>query len=342
MKKNRITILVFLLLAISAAVLIMTNNKSTIKEALKDFAIKDTASITKIFMTDKSPSQVTLTREAAGQWTVNGKFAARPDAINTLLETICRIDVRAPVAKSAYNNVIKTLSTSGMKVEIYSKEKLIKTYYVGGSTQDNLGTFMMIENSNTPFVTYLPGFNGYLTTRYFTEENLWRDRTIFNYYPDEIANIYVEYPTKDKKYSYMIDAKTYTATSGDSKEKPIVDTTKVSTIVGLFKHVNFEGFGDGVQLKVKDSILATNPIAIITVIDKKGSKDMIKAFLKMLNKKDSLIVGDDGKPRKYDIDRMFAVVNDGKDFVVIQHYVFDAIMVTFDYFKKEAPKKPRA
>jgi len=341
MKKNRITLIIFLLLAFAAIILVLTNRKGTIKESLKDFAVKDTASITKIFMADKSPSQVTLTREAAGQWTVNGKFAARNDAMKTLLETINQIDVRAPVAKSAYNNVIKALSTSGMKVEIYSKDKHLKTYYVGGSTQDNMGTFMMIENSSTPFVTYIPGFNGYLTTRYFTEEDLWRDRTVFNYYPDEITNIFVEYPNKDRKYSYKIDAKTFPAYSGDEKEKPIVDTAKVSTIVGLFKHVNFEGFANGVPQQTKDSILATNPIAIITVVDNKGSKDMIKAYLKMLNKKDSVIVDDNGKPLKYDIDRMFALINNGKDFVVIQHYVFDAIMVSFDYFKKSVGKKPK-
>jgi hypothetical protein len=342
MKKNRTSLIVFLLLAIAAIVLIMTNRKSTIKDALKDFAVKDTATITKIFMADKTPSQVTLTKQAAGQWTVNGKFAARNDAINTLLETIDLIDVRAPVAKSAYNTVVKNLSSSGMKVEIYSKDKLLKTYYVGGPTQDNLGTFMMLENSSTPFVLYIPGFNGYLSTRYFTEEGLWRDRTIFNYYPDEIANIYVEYPTREKKNSYMIDAKTFTATSGDPKEKPIVDTVKVSTIVGLFKHINFEGFADGVPLKIKDSILATNPLAIITVTDKKGNKDMIKAYLKMLNRKDSSIVDDLGNPMKYDIDRMFALINNGRDFVVIQHYIFDAIMVSFDYFKKSVPRKPKA
>ena len=33
-----------------------TNSKSTIKEQLTDFAVKDTASITKIFMADKKQS----------------------------------------------------------------------------------------------------------------------------------------------------------------------------------------------------------------------------------------------------------------------------------------------
>jgi hypothetical protein len=49
MKKNLIGGLIVLLLAVAAFLLYKNNSKSTIKEELKDFAVKDTASITKIF-----------------------------------------------------------------------------------------------------------------------------------------------------------------------------------------------------------------------------------------------------------------------------------------------------
>src|ERR1035438_455376 len=222
MKNNKLTLLLFVLLAIAAVVLIITNKKSTIKEDLKDFSVSDTASITKIYMTTKEPSSVILTREGPGQWTVNGKFAARNDAMNDLMETIKEVSVRAPVAKSAMDNVLKALATTSTKIEIYSKDKLLKTYYVGSYTQDMAGTFMMLEGSKTPFVTFIPGFNGYLSTRYFTEEPLWRDRTIYNYYPDEIASISVDYP-KLKHASFTVNAKTFTAVSDDETEKPVTD-----------------------------------------------------------------------------------------------------------------------
>src|ERR1035437_7445319 len=341
MKNNKLTLLIFLLLAIAAAVLIITNKKSTIKEVLKDFAVQDTSSITKIFMTTKEPSSVTLIREGPGQWTVNGKFAARNDAMNDLLETIKEVSVRTPVAKSAMDNVLKALATSSTKVEIYSKDLLMKTYYVGSYTQDMAGTFMMVENSKTPFVTFIPGFNGYLSTRYFTEEPLWRDRTIYNYYPDEIATISIEYP-KLKHHSFTINAKTFTVTSDDETEKPIMDTAKVGLFVGQFKHINFEGFADGVPKDVKDSILSSSPICNITVTDTKGTKDRITGYLKMVNLRDSLMEDEHGNPVKYDVDRMFALINNGKDFVVIQHFIFDAIMVSYDYFKKSIPNKPKA
>ncbi|MEI6817767.1 MAG: DUF4340 domain-containing protein [Bacteroidota bacterium] len=339
MNKNRVYVIVFLLLAITAGVLVFTNRKSTIKDELKDFAVKDTAAITKIFMADKLPTQVTLTKEGPGMWTVNGKYAVRKDEMDNLLETIHNVDVRTPVSKAGYNNVIKALAVASTKVEIYVKDQLIKTYYVGGSTADNMGTFMMIENSSTPFVTYIPGFNGYLTTRYFTNEMAWRDRTIFNYNQEEIASIKVEYPVVDKKHSFEVIPKTFTVSQVG--EAPITDTAKVGRYVGLFKHVNFEGFADGVTKETRDSVLKTKPLSVITITDTKGNKDEIRAYLKMVNKKDSLMEDEYGKHIIYDVDRMFALINNGKDFVVIQHFIFDPIMVSYDYFKKSSVKKPK-
>jgi hypothetical protein len=42
-----------------------------------------------------------------------------------------------------------------------------------------------------------------------------------------------------------------------------------------------------------------------------------------------------GKPLKYDFDKMYAVINDGKDFVSIQYYVFDPLMQPISFFLKK-------
>jgi hypothetical protein len=45
---------------------------------------------------------------------------------------------------------MKAIAAKGIKVEIYTAEGLSKTIYVGGPTQDQLGTFMYLENSDSP------------------------------------------------------------------------------------------------------------------------------------------------------------------------------------------------
>ena len=142
---------------------------------------------------------------------VNGLYDARPDVIQTLLYTIRKIDVKEPVGKKAQDNVVKRLAADAVKCEIYSKGELIKAYYVGSETQDLTGTYMILidlktmETSAKPFVTYIPGFEGFLTTRYFTEEIGWRDRTVFNYIPNEIKSVRMEVPN-NPEYGYVVIA----------------------------------------------------------------------------------------------------------------------------------------
>jgi hypothetical protein len=57
------------------------------------------------------------------------------------------------VPKTAYDNVIKGLSTEGIKVEVYGRDgKKKKVFYVGGSSVNNTGTNMMMEGAKQPYI----------------------------------------------------------------------------------------------------------------------------------------------------------------------------------------------
>ncbi|NNF01963.1 MAG: hypothetical protein HKN22_04705, partial [Bacteroidia bacterium] len=197
MKKNFPILIIAIALLSVAAYLILSKEKSTISEELSDFAVTDTAAVDKVFLADKTgleSHRVLLERDPDGSgWIVNKKFEARKDAIDLLLHTISAIEVRSPVAKAAYENVMKRLASNGIKIEIYKKGKLDKTYYVGNASADQMGTFMYLENSSVPFVVHIPGFNGYLTPRYSCESHVWKTKTVFKAKGPEIASIKVEY-----------------------------------------------------------------------------------------------------------------------------------------------------
>ncbi|MFM7054431.1 MAG: hypothetical protein ACKOX7_06800 [Bacteroidota bacterium] len=115
MKKNSILVLVAVMLAALSAYFIYTNRSGTMSDELRDFAFKDTASLTRIFLADKAGKQITLDRKSKEEWTVNGSYWARPDAIKLLLETIHDVEVWSPVGKKAYNNIIKSIAAKGVK-----------------------------------------------------------------------------------------------------------------------------------------------------------------------------------------------------------------------------------
>lgn len=347
MRKNRIAIVLVILMGSLTFWFISKNRKSTLSAEMKSFAVKDTASITKIFLADKNGRNLTLERTESGKWTVNGKYGVRMDALETLLKTIMRVDVKEPVGKKAQENVIKRLSTRAVKCEIYQKGELTKAYYVGSETQDLTGTYMIMIDIETmqamerPFVTYIPGFEGYLTTRYFTEEKGWRDRTMFQYNPNDIKSVRMEVPY-NPSFGYELTVKGNNDYEikmlSDNKVVAGVDPIAVKQYLSYFQILSFESFEVDLKQNQIDSVLKSQPINILTVTDKDGKVKKVKFFARK-PKKESY--GKDGLLLKFDEERMDALMNNGVDFVMVQFYMFGKVMPTVDYFLKGTNQSPQ-
>ncbi len=342
MKRNKIAIVLVILLGSISLWFVLRNNKTTLRKGLRDFALQDTGSVTKLFLADRNNKTVTLKKIKPGEWRLNDKFYARNDAVKILLETMKTMEVKSPVGKNAQENVIKSLATGGIKVEAYKGDKLVKLLYVGSETMDMTGTYMLLadpetrENSSVPYVTYIPGFDGYLTTRFFTSELEWRDRTIFRYIPPEIKSVKVEYPNKPEnnfEINCLSENKFEVINLTEGKVMPDIDTLAVKQYLSYFQNIQFEVI-EKLEKNLIDSITATSPINIITIKDVKGATNISKVFYK--NPKKDAIDQETGKPLKYDNDRIFALINDGVDFATTQYFNYGKLLQPIGYFK---PKK---
>ncbi len=329
MKRSTLILVVIVLVMGIFAVILMTRDKSgTIKRELRDFAVQDTASIDKIFMVTKSNAQVVLTREENG-WIVNGKYGVRREAIALLLKTIHRVQVKAPVAKSALDNVLTMLATRNTKVEIYIRGKLDKTIYVGGPTQDQIGTFMMLEGSSVPFVCHIPGFIGYLSTRFFTNEKAWRSPLIFNYDFDEIAKIKsVNNDDPEKSFVLKKSNNDFAIRALEGNRRLVsMDTLAVKYFVSNFERVASEFFADEMEPEMMDSLNMATPFHVLELTDTKGDMVKIEAHRRPnMGEVDPAL-----PPHEYDIERMYARIN-GSDWVVIQYFVFDKLFRELQFF----------
>lgn len=334
MKKNRFTLIAVIILALAALYfLIFKSGFSTIGEKDNEFAVKDTGSITKIFIANKNNQSVTLTRVSKGQWMVNNHFIARPDCINTLLYTINMVTVKSIIDPRSWNTVIKNLSSAAVKVEIYQGDDRVKVYYVGGETADELGTYMLLVNPRTeenykqPYITYIPGFDGYLTTRYFIKEEDWRDRTIFQYYPYDLKSVSVEYPGADSSFRITIEGKNQFMLDNPRthQKAAIFDTVAVKQYLTYYQSVSWEVTAPPAK---EDSIIHSPPLAVMQVEDAKGKVTTVKLFHRWATDTQREKYGIN---YKYDPDRMFALVND-KDFVLVQYFVFGKMMQPAAYF----------
>ena len=342
--KNKIAIFLFVLVASLAVWLYLHNSKGTIRKELYDFAVEDTSSINKIYMVNMAGKEVTLEKTKPGYWEVNKKFKARADAIKNLLVTIKDMRVRQPVAKSALENISKQLAARSLKVEIYQNDKLVKMYYVGDDTQDGLGTFMLLsdpetaENSTIPFVMSIPGFNGFLSVRYFADAEEWREKTIFSFYPDQIESVSVKFVrSPDSSFTFSLSEKTQISLA-DNKGNNIADydTLKAKRYLMYFSNIQYEHLSNDMRKSLQDSIFAKAPIHIIELKDREGKVHAMKTFSKPSDNPDQVDAAT-GKTYAEDTERMYALINNDKDIAVIQYFALGKLFHTLSYFKKETP-----
>lgn len=327
MKVNKTSVIVLLALLLLAGYFFFKNSSTTIKKEQSDFAIEDTASVVRVELYKKGNAIIKLDRMPSGKWQLNESFAARPDAIQVLLETIKKVKVKAPVPKAAFENIVKDIAANGTKVSIFTDngDEPSKVFYVGSSNQQHNGTYMLLEQSTVPFLMHIEGVNGYLNTRFFVNENEWRSTEVFHAAINEIQHLSVEDKRKPEN-SFEVEAINNTDffnlnINGSAVAPEKVDTSALFQYLSYYSFINFEGFEETKTEQFIDSVKLSNPFKIISLTDKLGKTTVFKAFDKPMPPGSEDF---EGNVLTVDMDRMYGYIND-KEFVVAQYFVFDKL-----------------
>ncbi|MGM0613118.1 MAG: DUF4340 domain-containing protein [Bacteroidota bacterium] len=344
LKKNWILITSAFILAIIAAGLLFNQSNTTITDKNSVFAVEDTSSITKVFLAKKDSGEVILNRQD-NKWYVNDDYKASDEAVNILLETLKKLDVQRPVAKSEHDNVVKRLSSIGVKVEVYqrkplftflnidffTKERPTKVFYVGDATKSNRGTYMVKQDAETPFVVYIPGFRGYLTPRFKAKPDKWRNHTIISKNINEIKSVEIHHHNQpDESFRIEKPDKNTFKIRQLSNNKVIApfDTLKVLDFLSSFSSVNFEDLLN--DFDKKDSVINTTPQHTIHLTDNQDKKTTIKTYLRRPPKG---LSAQYSRELEHDPDRLYALFNNEQDFALVQYYTFDHLTRKISYFQ---------
>ncbi len=347
MRQYKNILIITIILAIVASVLLVNRSNKTLSDDFSEFAVTDTASVSRIFMADKSDNKVLLERNTDGTWQLNGKYQAHVENMNTFLTTICNLEIREPVAKAAHNNILKLLSAKSVKVEIYQDayrinigrfkffpyEKIAKTYYIGDATMDNIGTFALLEGADKPVVLYMPGLRGYVATRFSTLESDWRVHTVFNKKLPEIKEIRMEFIEKPAESFRVVNNNDQSLSLFRLSDNQLIsryDTMQLMSFVNSFRNIRYELLLNDMEQVRKDSIMGSLPLHIITLELKDGSKQTAKTFGRKLPVPEIDVF--DGSIVSHDRDRMYALINNEQDFVIVQFFVFDKILLPLSFF----------
>jgi len=313
MPKKQLFYLALIILMAALIWFLSTDKKSTISLE-NNFAISDTASVSKIFIADRNGTTITLNRNKKN-WVVNNKYGVRKDAIKTILTTINQIRIQRPVSKNALDNVIKNLATTGVKIEIYTNQETPnKTYTIGSSTSNHLGTYMFLAGSETPFITHIPSFNGFLSPRYGIQGNKlsekdWRTTNIFSLKAEKIERVIVNHIQQPEKSFTLTGSMILLNNLGNEVN---FNNENALQFLNAFKLLNCESYKDE-----KEKIEFATPLHELIV-----NNDTLRTYAiagKLIK----------GKEDNFSVKRMHATFNNG-ELMLIQDYLFNKVLITID------------
>ena len=220
-------------------------------------------------------------------------------------------------------------------LKLLPREVLAKVYYVGGPTQDNRGTFMILEGAEKPYIVHIPSFRGFVAAIYSPKEDDWRDHSVFKAKMNEIKSVSVDFIEKEDEsftvYNEGLDDFKL-VTKSDGMEKSF-DTLRMISYLTSFADIRYEAIlSNAIEQDYIDSVAASPAAHIITLISKNGDTTKLVTH----RKKGFSELYDDEKGIQlvpFDLDRMYAFINNREDFVLLQYFVFDKVLRPASYLQ---------
>lgn len=287
------------------------------------FAIEDTASVDKIEIYDSFLDiSYTLSRKKGGRWVGEDGECVQQSIVEMMLETMHKVTLRGYVPESAMENMKKLLMAQHKEVKIYQKGKWVKTWYVGHSTRDHMGTHMLLETpkmkSDNPVIMGMKGFYGILEPRFFADKRQFACTDLFSFKRNEIKSVEViSRINPEDSYSIRVNGPDdYLATGNDG---PIaIDKDNLVFYLNSFENIHFNQPNYTMSKRQIDSLNNAQADYELTIEAENDSYHM-KMYRRLdpeYNPRDTIA---------YDMDYLWAIPQDG-DLVRMQYHTVSPLI----------------
>jgi hypothetical protein len=314
---------------------------SIFRSADAAFTVHDTAAIGKIFLSHNGSGQSVTVERKGEDWIVNDTYPVLRSTLRSVLNTLYHQQAIHPAPDETREGIIRNIAGAGIKVEIYNREgEKMRSFYVGGEMHRFAGTAMLMEGSERPYVVNIPGFEGYLTTRYTTSLGFWRDRIVLDLQPEQITQISVQYAREPLNSFTLIQQNGRLSVKLDpslNMTQP-VNENRARSYLKFFSRIYSEGYLSNIP--ELDSIVRGMPQKAI--VDVQGVGGYHKTVNIIYYPKDERSKNYTAIPtnfeEQFNSDRYFAVINGGKDTVSVPITSFEKIFRRgYEFFMADEP-----
>ena len=243
------------------------------------------------------------------------------------------ISVQSSVSSDLKKTVVGNMASRHKKVQIFENGKNTKTYFIGSPTSDHYGTYMLLEKngkkSSEAYVMHLPGFNGFLESRFYTEIKDWKHTGVYTMNPENIKQIKVEhYESPEDSYVITQADGRFDFTTIDGVPVGDYNLTLLQNYVRTYEKIFYNQIGDYTETQV-DSIKKEDPTYIVSVTDNADNVKQVFFTLKETGETmDSII----GKAIAYDVNMIHGYYPEGEEIYLFQYFSLGNMFAKKSYF----------
>lgn len=321
--------------------LMSKSGQSDQQVAALNFEIKDTSAVDRIIITESSGLEYELVREGK-HWTDKNGSCIQQAPVFNILEALVNVRFKGYVPDNSMKTVVNRLATVSTKVQFFQNGEWSKTWYIGSSTPDHYGTYMLLETaengkSDLPVITEIKGLQGMIGPRFFADPKRWMCTQIFALNPNDISLVDVRF-TQECQNSFTIQrkGKRFSVTNNGTPF-PRLDTAMVFRYLTSYKKIHFELPNYDLSKRQVDSVKRSQPFCVLTVKTKSGQKQTLKMFRQKSGTGDTR-TDDFGNETPYDVNRFWCQLPNN-ELVQCQYFVFNPLIMGHIYFNyaQQAP-----
>lgn len=312
------------------------SGKSDEKIAALDFDIKDTASINRIIITEPSGVAIELVRNGS-KWTDKDGGCIQQMPVFNMLETAVNIRFKGYIPDNSIKTVSNRMATIGTEVKFYQNGEWTKTWYIGSSTPDHYGTYMLVESkengrSDLPVIMEMKGLKGIISPRFFADMRRWSCSEIFALGINEIASVNVNHIGRPERNFRVERSGNRFSVTSNGRPFPAIDTNMVLRYLHNYKKIHFEHINTELSPKQVDSIRRAVPFCELMLKTTKGKVSKLRMFRRKSDgNEDATTTNEYGEKVNYDANSFWCELPN-REVVKCQYFVFSPLIMGNIYF----------
>ncbi len=335
MKLKQVFVLLFASLSVVGLAwytIYIINSSNKPAGELIDFAITDTASITKIKITDPSYRSIELIRQNK-TWTDGKGGCITQGPVHNILDVAKNIEFKGYLPDSSHERFTNIMSTYHTKVEFFVKNKWYKTWYIGPSAQDHYGQIMLLDSKDAgksaePVMMKVKGVHGIIQPNFFADSRQWICTEILAVPMENIQEVQI-INHENQNLSFRIE-KTAIGHTVSNNNQPIapVETANIYRYLHNYKKIHFDNPNYDYSPEQVDSLKNTSPFCELKLKETNGNLTHLKMF--RIQSEDAQR-NEFGELVNMDMNKFWCELPDGS-IVKCQYHVFNPLFFGHIYF----------